>query len=347
MLYALLDAEANVRVATRPFTATLAGGEQREFGYGSLFVGRALNPAIPEEAMRLLRVAAAGGAPVFPAMSSSTHSGIDLGSRDFKVLEKPKVILVTGSGMSQYDVGEIWHLFDQRLRMPITMLDWTRLGSVSLSDYTHVLLTRDLDGLRESALNKLKAFVKGGGVLWAQEDRAVKWVIEKGLAEGVWRMSEEEKVQKAREKAAESEKDESPSEASPVERRPFADARDQLAFKRVNGAIFATSLDITHPIGYGYTREDLPVIRSGAKFLEPSANAYSTPVQYLNDPLLAGYISEENLGLMANSASLIIDQQGQGAVVLALDNPSFRAFWWGTQRLLISAVFFGELLVEP
>ena len=63
--------------------------------------------------------------------------------------------------------------------------------------------------------------------------------------------------------------------------------------------------------------------------------------------MLAGYISEENLGLMANSASLIIDQQGQGAVVLALDNPSFRAFWWGTQRLLISAVFFGELLVEP
>ena len=347
LLYALLDAKANVRVATRPFNATLVGGEQREFGYGSLFVGKALNPAIPDKAMRLLRDAAAGGAPVFPAGSSSTRSGIDLGSKDFKVLEKPKVILVTGRGMNQYDVGEIWHLFDQRIRMPITMVDWTRLGSVSLPDYTHVLLTRDLGDLRESALNKLKAFVKGGGVLWAQEHRAVKWVIEKELAEGVWRMTEEEKVQQAREKAAESEQDDSPSQASPVERRPFADARDQLAFKQVNGAIFATSLDITHPIGYGYASEYLPVIRSGAKFLEPSSNAYSTPVQYVNDPLLAGYISEENLDLIANSASLVIDQQGQGAVVLALDNPSFRAFWWGTQRLLVNAVFFGELLVEP
>ncbi|MCZ6489623.1 MAG: peptidase, partial [Acidobacteria bacterium] len=347
LLYALLDAEANVRVATRPFTATLAGGEQREFGYGSLFVGKALNPNIPDEALRLLRDAAASGAPVFPAMSSSTRSGIDLGSGDFEVLEKPKVILVTGSGMSQYDVGEIWHLFDQRLGMPITMVDWTRLGRISLSDYTHVLLTRDLGALRDSALNKLKAFVTGGGILWAQENRAVTWVIEKKLAEGVWRMTEEEKNREAREKAGESGQDDRPSKTSTVERRPFVDARDQRAFKQINGAIFATSLDVTHPIGYGYTSEHLPVIRSSARFLEPSSNAYSTPVQYLNDPLLAGYVSAENLELMSNSASLVIDQQGRGAVVLALDNPSFRAFWWGTQRLLVNAVFFGELLVEP
>jgi hypothetical protein len=346
LLYALLDADANVRVATRPFTAVLAGGGQRDFGYGSLFVAKALNSAIPEEAQRLLRDAAANGLPVYAALSSSTPSGIDLGSRDFKVLKKPRVLLVTGPGMSQYDTGEIWHMFDQRLHMPITMVDWTRLGSVSLGDYTHILLTRDLGGLRESAIERLEVFVKGGGVIWAQEGRAVGWVIEKELADGVWRRTEEDSVQ-ARKKARDAKEDEGPRGPNPVERRPFADARDQSAFEQVNGAICATTLDITHPMGYGYVSEYLAVIRSGEKFLEPSRNAYSTPVQYLADPLLAGYVSEENRDLMANSASLVIDQQGRGAVVLALDNPCFRACWWGTQRLLVNAIFFGDLLVEP
>ena len=44
---------------------------------------------------------------------------------------------------------------------------------------------------------------------------------------------------------------------------------------------------------------------------------------------------------------MAIDQVGQGAVVLALDNATFRAFWWGTQRLLSNAIFFGDLLEEP
>ena len=345
LLYALLDAEANVRVATRPFTATLAGGEQKTFGYGSLFVGKALNPKIPDKAMDLLREAASNGLPVFPAQSSSTNAGIDLGSREFAVLEKPKVILVTGSGTNQYDAGEIWHLFDQRIRMPITMVDWDRLGKVSLSDYTHIILTNELEFLDDSVVEKIESFIEGGGVLWAQEYEAVEWAIEKELAEGVWRLTEEEKAEEARKKAKE--KGDLPKTDVSVKRQPFADAEDELAFKEVNGAIFATSLDITHPIGYGFTSEDLPVIRSSAKFLEPSLNAYSTPVQYTEVPWLAGYISEENLKLMANSASLLVDQQGDGAVVLALDNPSFRAFWWGTQRLLINTVFFGKLLKEP
>jgi len=58
-------------------------------------------------------------------------------------------------------------------------------------------------------------------------------------------------------------------------------------------------------------------------------------------------VNEENRQLIAGSASMAIDQVGQGAVVLALDNATFRAFWWGTQRLLSNAIFFGDLLEEP
>jgi hypothetical protein len=348
LLYALLETEANVRVATRPLRAAIAGGSEMDFGYGTLFVAKALNDSIPEEAIKLLKAAAADGAPVYPVTSSSTSSGIDLGSRDFKVLSLPKVLIATGPGIGSNDVGEIWHLLDQRIQMPITMVDTNRVASVDLRDYTHVLLTRGLSSLNEGGVKKLKDFVENGGVLWAQGDNAIKWVLDKKLAEAVWRKTEEEKAkEKKDEKAADSKKEATSEKSKPAERRTFAEARDEAAFKLVRGAIFATLLDVTHPIGYGYTSESLPVFRRSAKFMEPSRNAYSTPVLYTKEPLLSGYVSDENLELMSGSASLVVDQQGSGAVVLALDNTTFRAFWWGTQRLLINAIFFGDLLEEP
>jgi hypothetical protein len=114
------------------------------------------------------------------------------------------------------------------------------------------------------------------------------------------------------------------------ERRAFVDSRDLAAFKLVRGAIFNTSLDVTHPIGYGYTSDQLPVLRQNAKFIDRSENPYSTPLLYTKAPLLSGYISRENLELISGSASIVVDQQGEGAVVLVLDKPTFRAFWWGT-----------------
>jgi hypothetical protein len=344
LLYGLLEAEANVRVAMNPLTVKIVGGQEIEFGYGTLFVAKALNDAIPEAAFSLLKTAVAAGAPVYPVASSFTSEGLDLGSRNFRVLQKPKVLIATGSGVTSNDVGEIWHMVDRRIRMPITMVDTDRLGSIDYRDYTHVLITRGLSSLNEGGVKKLKAFVEGGGILWAQGDGAIKWAVDKELAKVEWRKTEKERAAEA---AKEKKDNKDSKEKEAAERLPFAQASDEAAFRLVRGAIFGTSLDITHPIGYGYTSEFLPVFRRSNKFFEPSKNAYSTPILYSEEPLLSGYVNEENLGLISGSASLVVDQVGQGAVVLALDNTTFRAFWWGTQRLLVNAIFFGELLEEP
>ncbi len=344
LLYALLETDANIRVATRPLRAQIGDDQERDFGYGTILVARKLGEPLPREATNALQAAYAKGVPVFPVASSGTRSGIDLGSRDFKSLKLPKVLLVTGPGISAYDAGEIWHLVDTRIQMPITMVETYRLAGTDFSDYTHVLLTNGLNALSENGLNKLKTFVKNGGILWVQGQSAVTWAIDKELTEGVWRKTKE---QKALEVAKDRKDDDEPSKYELPERRSFAQARDDAAVKLVRGSIFNTSLDITHPIGYGFSSQELPVFQRASKFLDRSLNAYSTPVLYDKEPLLSGYISEENLELIAESASVIVDQQGSGAVVLCLSNPNFRAFWWGTQRILVNAIFFGDLLEEP
>ena len=105
LLYDLLEAKAYVKVAKRAFTARVNQGEVN-FGYGTLFVSAALGEAIPASAISLLEQAARDGLPVYSVVSSLTSSGIDLGSRDFVAISKPRVLMLTGGGTSlQYRDG--------------------------------------------------------------------------------------------------------------------------------------------------------------------------------------------------------------------------------------------------
>jgi hypothetical protein len=348
LLYDLLAADANVRVAQRPLTAQIVDQGEIDFGYGTLFVAPELGETIPEAAMTLLRDAAEAGLPVYPAASSFTRRGIDLGSRDFHVLSLPKVLLVTGPGTSPYDTGEIWHMFDRRVQMPITMVDSDRLARTDLAGYTHIVMTNPLSALPDSVVEKIDVFVKSGGVLWAQGASTVEWLQRNALTDVIWRetqaQSQRDELKALKRKGDASTED---LEALLPERRPYATARDEAAFRLVRGTILAGDLDVTHPLGYGYSEAFLPVFRRSERFMARSPSAYSSPIVYGADPLLSGYMSEENRNLAAGSAGLIVDARGDGAIVLSLDSATFRAFWWGTQKLLINAVFFGELLDEP
>ncbi len=344
LLYDLLEAKAHVKVAKRTLTARVAQGEVN-FGYGTLFVSAALGEEIPTRAISLLKKAAKDGLPVYSVVSSLTPSGIDLGSRDFVAISKPRVLMLTSGGTSQYETGELWHLFDTRVDMPITMVDEARLSRVELSDYTHIILTDQIS--EASKTEQIRQFIERGGILWAQGANTLESLNKAGLANIFWRQSEEE-IRAEALKAAK--KDENSSkeiaELLPA-RKAFAKANENAALKLVRGAILEGKVDITHPLGYGYSSDFLPMFRRSAKFMEKAQNPYSTPVVYTKSPLLSGYMSDENQRLASKSASLIVNVRADGAVVMALDRVAFRAFWWGTQRLLINAIFFGALIEEP
>ena len=345
LLYDLLEAGANVRVAKAPFTALTTNEGAVNFGYGTLFVAPELQESIPEAALSRLSEAVSKGLGVYPAASSYTPEGIDLGSRDFDVLSLPNVVLVTGPGTSAYGTGEIWHLLDRRVDMPITMVDRHNLKRVELDRYTHVIMTTPLRAAGATA--QLDAFVKNGGVLWLQGASTVAWAAGEGLTEATWRETPAQRQTAELKRARNNKASPEAQGALLPERKPFSTASDEYAFTLVRGAILQGNLDTSHPLGYGYTSSELAVFRTTNRFMNPSSNAYSSPVVYTDSPLLSGYMSEENRTLVANSAGLVVDERGQGAVVLSLDSPTFRAFWWGTQRLLVNGIFFGDLLEEP
>ena len=101
---------------------------------------------------------------------------------------------------------------------------------------------------------------------------------------------------------------------------------------------------MSHPLAFGYQNEIIPVFRKGTLVLEPSKNAYATPLTYTSNPLMSGYSSKKNIELIKNSAGIIVSGYGRGRVICMADNPNFRAFWYGTNKLLANGIFFGGII---
>ena len=344
-LYQLLDTEVKIRVATRPLTADVKKQGVRSFGYGTLFVSPQLTEDFPEDALKILDSAARAGVGVYSVESSTTPVGIDMGSRYFKVISKPNVLLASGAGTNAYRVGEIWHLLDTRVQMPVTRVGLDRLRNIDLSNYTHVLLADPLKSSQEDLVTKIVSFVRSGGIMWVQGDRAIKWLDKQSVSDIIFKESKS-----ARDRSALEKKMKDPDvpvkelEALLPERKSFAASQTDSAHRLVRGAILRGLIDVSHPLGYGFESNELPVLRRNATFVARSKNAYATPLLYADSPLMSGYMSDENRDLAAGSAGILVDSKGEGAIVLSLDIPAFRAHWWGTQKLLLNTIFFGGLI---
>jgi len=109
----------------------------------------------------------------------------------------------------------------------------------------------------------------------------------------------------------------------------------------VSGAIFATEIDTTHPLMFGFESGRLPVFRGSTSLLTAANPQVSNPSRYPDEPLLAGYASEENQQKIAGTSAVTVHSMGRGRVVLIIDDPNFRAFWPATSRLFMNAIYFG------
>ncbi len=245
--------------------------------------------------------------------------GIDLGSSQFRAIEKPKVAIIIGDGINPYDAGEMWHLFDTRYDMMITKIDNDRLQRVDLSEYTDIILPASWgNGLDKPAAEKIKTWVRNGGTLIGYRS-AGRWLNKNEL------LKMEFKTKK-----------------DTAQSISFEQRGDYNGAQVIGGAIFETQLDRSHPIAFGYKNAKLPMFRNTTLFVKPDKDSYNNPISYTSNPLLSGYISSKNLDQLKNSVPFKTKGLGRGQVIYFTDNTNFRAFWYGTNKLLMNAIFFGD-----
>ena len=314
--------------AFKPFT-TKVGGSDRAFDYGALVLPVTQQSKPPAEVHRLLREAQeAFQVPAYPVASGYHLKGVDLGSGYVRPLRAPKAAMLVGNGVSSYEAGEVWHLLDTRIHMPITKIPMRNLRSARLDGYNTLVMVSGRYALSDEEQKKLKDWVAAGNTLIT---------IASGSSYAVKQKWVKEKLVEAPVDSTEA-----------VERLPYVDAPENLGKESVGGVILKADLDLTHPLGFGYRNPAIPVYKNNEVWLAPSRNAYSTVASYTAQPHVDGFLTRKNMDEFAKkSASLLVSKVGSGRVILFADNPNFRGSWYGTNRLFLNALFLGNLIQVP
>ena len=314
-VYALLAAGVRVKVGLQPFSL-----EGKKYDYGSLMVPVRNQSLTEDELYALMQKVARDSFIKIESVSTGLTQGIDLGSRNFETIVQPKVALLVGDGVRSYDAGEIWYLMDTQYHMPVTKLDVKSIGRADLNRYTHLVVPSYNGSLLGKAKDKISAWVKNGGHLIAYRD-AVKWANKTELIEEEFR--ENDLI---------------------AERVAFVDKQKFKGAQAIGGAIFNADIDRSHPINFGIEDTELALFRNSRIFMEPEENSYDNPIRYAKDPLLSGYISEEQMELLKGSVPFKVKRSGRGKILLMTDNTNFRAFWLGTQQLYANMLFYADFM---
>ncbi|MDP2498434.1 MAG: M14 family zinc carboxypeptidase [Candidatus Palauibacterales bacterium] len=323
-LYRLQEAGVRPLVAEQSFTMPTADGGTRTFPRGSIVVPveyRAEGSGqTADDVHRIVRQAASEDHVVFHALDTGRpEGGIWPGGPNTEVLEKPRVAVLSGEGTSGYRVGEAWHLLNERMGVPVSLLNLRWVTEADLDRYNTIVLAGGAWGADSATAETLASWVREGGLL-VTVGNGVRMALDQGLLETSLRETELDLGQVA-----------------------YGDLGARRGAQYIGGTIFEVNLDPTHPVAYGYG-ESVPVFRAHNTYVEPSEEPGVTVGTYAAEPLLSGYLHPDQEPQLAGSASILAAEAGGGQVISFLDNPNFRAFWHGTNGLFLNAVFFGGTL---
>ena len=311
-IYKILNKGLRVKTATRKFSI-----KGREYDYGTYMIPVQSQELNSDEIYELLNEVSKEYNVNFESHSTGITDGIDFGSNNFIIVKQPKIGLIVGDGVRSYDAGEIWHLLDVRYDIPISKLDIGNLRYMDLNKYSHIILP-DYNGSRINS-DQIKEYVSNGGNLIAYRN-SIRWVSNN--------IDEIELLSN----------DLVANDIAFDERQAFYGAQ------QTGGAIFNSIIDKSHPINYGIESSTLPLFRNSNVYMTKDEQSFNNPILYTDSPLISGYVSEENLSLVKKSSPFKLIRKGRGKILLMTDNTNFRAFWFGTNRILLNMLFHSNIM---
>lgn len=313
ILNILLEEGIRAKVAMEQFTI-----EGKKYDYGTILIPVQNQKWDAEEFADILGDIYLHHGVKFHGVSSGLTTGIDLGSRQFRALKQPKIALLIGDGINPYDAGEIWHLLDQRYDITVTKIDVNDINRKDLSRYNTIIVPNTYGSPENEVVDQLKEWTRSGGTLIGYRS-ALRWMSSSKLLPLEFKKTE-----------------------NPAKDISFEQRSDFYGAQNIGGAIFETKLDRSHPIAFGFKDDQLPMFRNTRLFVELHKDSFRNPIKYTDSPLMSGYISDINLEALKNTVPFQHNNYGRGDVIGFTDNTQFRAFWYGTNKLLMNAIFFAE-----
>ena len=325
LIHYLQENEITVASSFKPFETK----EKGAFSFGSLVI-----PVVPQKLSsdKVYEILNKGqnkfNIQINALSTGYSINGIDLGSRYVKPLEKPKALMIIGDGIRSYEAGEVWHLLDTRVGMPITKVRQNYFERVPLDDYNTLVLVSGEYQWDSETKEKIKSWVSKGNTIIAQ-GTAVSSLIEHKIINENLVNHKKDSLKR-------------------VVQKPYEDAPENLGREQLGGVFVKGIIDLTHPLGFGYTSKQVSLYKNNLVWIQPSKNEYGTPVVYSKKPHVDGYISKNiRQNFLPKAAPVVVSSLDEGRIILFAENQNFRGTAYGTNRMFLNALFLGEHITVP
>ncbi|MEH6536513.1 MAG: M14 metallopeptidase family protein [Psychroserpens sp.] len=314
----LLNGGIKVRFTEKPFTT-----QGKTYDRGSLIIVRGDNKTVNDFDDRFIAIAFRHNRLPEAITSGFSTSGPDFGSPDIKLVNPPKIAILSGDYTSSLSYGEIWHFFEQQLHYPLTSIKTDDLSGTNLSKYNVLIMPNGYYGglLNEKLMDKLKTWIRSGGKVIAIDGALNSFVDKDGF--GLKRNQPQDSSKN--------------KEAGKLIK--YADRERYYTKDLISGAIFKTDVDNTHPMAFGYD-DTYFTLKRGSSSYSLLDGGYNVAYLGKNPKNVSGYAGQEALKKLDNSLIFGEQRMGSGSVIYLVDNVMFRSFWENGKLFFVNSIFF-------
>ncbi len=322
VVYKLLESEIQIKTITEN-TELKINGKLTKVDKGSILIPLKQQDISKDSIINLVtRLCTDNNISTHVLQSGLSPSGRSLGGGIQKNIEQPKAAMIVGSGVNAYEAGSTWYQMDQRLEMPVVMLDKNQIRRAELSKFNIIIMPDGNYDPDDDNAKKIKKWVDNGGTLLAMR-RAIDFLSRSEMIKTEPNLPKGQNKSKANGNAT--------------------TLQNYRGAQVIGGAIFQSKIDLNHPLFYGYKEDTYPVFKKGTQFLKVT-NTLATPMVYTDKPIMSGYASKQNIAKAKNAAGIICAGHGKGRIIAMVDNPNFRGYWLGGSQLFANTLFFHNLI---
>ena len=318
-LAALLKAKIKVRFAEKDFSY-----QGKAFQKGTLII---LKKANEDKLQLFANLAFSCSASVTEVSSGFMESGFDFGSDKVHLIKNPGIAVLTGKGVNPNAAGEIWHLFEQQLKYPVSLINADEIDGLTLKNL-NVLILPDgrYDFLKDKeAAAEIKMWVQQGGKIIAIEN-AISQIARADWGITLKKDEDEEK------------KDDKKDKVIDYDDIKFYENRERDGIVNyIPGAIYKVDMDNSHPLAFGYDKYYFS-LKQNSDLYEFSKTGWNVGVIKKEDQT-AGFVGNKTRLKIKDGTVIGVQPLGNGNIVFFADDPVFRNFWEQGKLLLANAVF--------
>lgn len=318
----LLKANVKVRYAERPFQS---GGVS--FDMGTLLITSTGNEQLGATLKtQVVDAAKKEGIHLVNIYSGFVEKGADFGSDLVHLIHKPRIAVFTGNEVGSNDAGEVWHLFEQELRYPVTLINVEDMGRIPWKSFDVLIMPNGYYRTLEEKGNAdlLHSWVREGGRIIAMENAVAQ------LARLDWglHLKDGDKKEDSKDKK---------DNANESLRKYGSRQRDEVA-SSVPGAIYKVELDNTHPLAFGYPDHYYTIKQDDNLYEFLKEGGWNVGVIRKND-YVSGFTGNKAKDKLKDGLLFGVQDLGRGKVVYLADDLLFRSFWENGKLLFCNAVF--------